>query len=273
MKFDDGIYRVSSWLRHTMTAWNTGGEGIHSPYLFELVRMVMCDTHTYYKWADIEQRRMAMLRAPKMVDYIDYGSGGEDGSHRQRLVCDIAKTSLEPKKYGQLLFRLVNWLGHQVRQEGRKGLNIVELGTSLGITTAYLASVDSSDRVVTYEGCHDVAAMAKFNWCKLQLKNIVCIEGNMDDTLSENLPESIDVAFVDANHTYQATLRYFDTLVKRVGKKSVIVLDDIHYSKEMGCAWEAICHHSKVACTIDVYKLGLVFFDSDYLHKHYKLRL
>lgn len=273
VNFDDGVYRVSSWLRHIVTAWNTGGEGIHSPYLFELVRMVMCDTHAYYKWADIEQRRVAMLRAPKKVDYIDYGSGGEGGIHRQQLVCDIAKTSLEPKEYGQLLFRLVNWLGHQVRQEGRVGLSIVELGTSLGITTAYLASVDSGDRVVTYEGCPDVVNMAELNWRKLHLENIVCVEGNIDDTLLEHLPDSIDVAFMDANHTYQATLRYFDMLAKRVGKKSIIVLDDIHYSKEMGRAWDAICRHPKVVCTMDLYKLGMVFFDSDYLHKHYRLRL
>lgn len=273
MKISDATYRAGAWLRHTMSAWNTGGEGIHSPYLFEWVHMVMYDNHSYYVWGDIEHRRKTMLRAPKVIDYVDYGTGGKDGVHSRRLVSGIAKTSLEPKAYGQLLFRLVNWLGHQVREEGREGLRIVELGTSLGITTAYLASADSRDHVLTFEGCHDVAEMARLNWSKLGLRNIECVEGNIDDTLQAHIAEQVDVAFIDANHTREATLRYFDILAQRTDRKSVIVIDDIHYSREMGQAWKDICSRPAVACTMDLQKMGLVFFDPDYLHKHYKLRL
>lgn len=270
---EDMIYRVGAWLKHRMSAWNTGGEGIHSPYLFEWVRMVMYDTHPYYVWRDIEKHREAMLRAPKVIDYVDYGTGGKDVVHSRRLVSEIAKTSLEPRKYGQLLFRLVNWLGHQAREEGREGLRIVELGTSLGITTAYLASADSRDHVMTFEGCPDVTEMAKLNWGKLGLKNIECVVGNIDDTLQAHLTGQVDVAFVDANHTREATLRYFDILAQHVGRKSVIAVDDIHYSREMGKVWKEICSRKDVACTMDLQKMGLVFFDPDYLHKHYKLRL
>lgn len=275
MNICDATYRVFAWLRHRLTAWNTGGENIHSPYLFEWVRMVMYDTHAYYVWADIEARRAAMLRAPKMIDYVDYGSRGSDaGVHSQQMVSDVARCSLEPSRYGQLLFRLVNWLGHQARQEGRQGLNIVEFGTSLGITTAYLASADSRDQVTTFEGCHDVAEMARFNWAKLGLTNIRCVEGNIDHTLQSEVPDGIDIAFVDANHTYDATLRYFDTMAKHIrGRKSVIVMDDICYNSEMGRAWADICKREEVTCTMNIYKMGLVFFDPDYLHKHYKLRL
>ena len=273
MNISDATYRAFSWLKHCAKAWNTGGEGIHSPYLFEWVRMVMYDTHPYYVWRDIEQRREAMLRAPKVLDYVDYGTGGSSGVHSRRLVSGIAKTGLEPRAYGKLLFRLVNWLGHQVREEGREGLRIVELGTSLGITTAYLAGADSRDRVMTFEGCPAVAEMARLNWDKLGLKNIDCVQGNIDDTLQAHLAGQVDVAFVDANHTREATLRYFDILAQHVGRKSVVVMDDIHYSREMGKAWEEICNRKNVACTMDLYKMGLVFFDPDYLHKHYKLRL
>lgn len=273
MNISDATYRVISWLKHCAKAWNTGGEGIHSPYLFEWVRMVMYDTHSYYVWRDIEKRREAMLRAPKVIDYVDYGTGGEKGAHSRQLVSAIAKTSLEPRKYGELLFRLVNWLGHQAREEGREGLSIVELGTSLGITTAYLASADSRDRVTTFEGCPDVAEMARLNWHKLGLMNIECVVGNIDDTLPLHQAGRLDIAFIDANHTYEATIRYFDMLTRHVGRKTVIVVDDIHYSREMGKAWQDICSRTDVACTMDLQKMGLVFFDPDYLHKHYTLRL
>lgn len=273
MDISDAAYRVVSWLKHCAKAWNTGGEGIHSPYLFEWVRMVMYDTHPYYVWRDIEKRREAMLRAPKVIDYVDYGTGGKNGVHSRQLVSGIAKTSLEPRKYGELLFRLVNWLGHQAREEGRGGLHIVELGTSLGITTAYLASADGRDRIMTLEGCPDVAEMARLNWAKLGLKNIGCVVGNIADTLPVHLTGQVDIAFLDANHTKEATLQYFDLLAQHVGRKTVIVVDDIYYNREMGRAWQEICNRTDVVCTMDLYKMGLVFFDPDYLHKHYTLRL
>ena len=50
MKKNVYLYRVSSWLKHQLTARNTGGHGVHSPYLFEWVRMVMSDKNTYYVW-------------------------------------------------------------------------------------------------------------------------------------------------------------------------------------------------------------------------------
>ena len=90
MEIKDGIYRILAYVRHQLTSWNTGGEGIHSPYLFHLVRHIISDDNRYYVWSAIEERRQAMLHAPKMVEVTDYGTG-ESG---QRLVCDIAKRSL-----------------------------------------------------------------------------------------------------------------------------------------------------------------------------------
>ena len=69
------MHRIASYIRHRLTSWNTGGEGVHSPYLFELVRMVIYDENRYYSWQDIENRRYAMLHAPKMLHVTDYGTG------------------------------------------------------------------------------------------------------------------------------------------------------------------------------------------------------
>lgn len=273
MNFADDLYRVATWAAHRVTAWNTGGEGIHSPYLFEWVRMVMYDTHAYYAWNDIEKRRAAMLRAPKLIDYVDYGSAGGAGQHRTRKVSDIAKGDLEPRQYGELLFRLVNWLGHQLRCEQGRSLNIIELGTSLGITAAYMAMADSRNDVLTFEGCPAVAEMARWNWTKLGINNIVCVEGDIDVTLAQHLPEVVDIAFVDANHTQEASVRYFDTIAKHTHRKSVVVVDDIYHSRSMHTAWQTICAREEVTSTIDLWKMGLVFFDPDYLHKNYKLRI
>ena len=284
------LYRAKSWLRHQLTAWNTGGEGVHSPYLFEWVRMVMMDKNAYYIWGEIERCREKMLRDERELEFVDYGSGklkGENGKLKgangeRRRVCDIARRSLAKRKYAQMLSRLVNWLGASHRLENGsgtayslefRGLTIVELGTSLGVTTAYMAAMDSRNRVVTFEGCEAVADVAKENWKTLNINNIECRVGKIDaEQLTRDI-EHLDVAFIDANHTYEGTCKYFDVLAGKVREKSVIVVDDIHHSEEMEKAWKAICADERVTSTIDLYQMGLVFFDKHYWKRNYKMRL
>ena len=275
MKKNVYLYRVRTWLRHYLTAWNTGGEGVHSPYLFEWVRMVMSDRHAYRVWNEIEKVRTQMLRSEQVIEFVDYGSGVKQSGEQvidERKVKNIAKGSLAKAKYAQMLFRLVNWLGHQLR-EGDKGLTIVELGTSLGVTTAYLAGVDTRDKVYTYEGCEAVANMAKENWKVLGMNNIEGFIGAIDEEVLQSGLERVDVAFVDANHTYEASMMYFDVLAQKVHEKSVVVMDDIHHSDEMERVWQEICADERVTSTIDLYQMGLVFFDKHYWKRNYRMQL
>ena len=290
MELRVALYRAKSWLRHQLTAWNTGGEGVHSPYLFEWVRMVMMDKNAYYIWGEIECCREKMLRDERELEFVDYGSGklkGENGKLKgengeRRRVCDIARRSLAKRKYAQMLSRLVNWLGASHSLENGsgtacslefRGLTIVELGTSLGVTTAYMAAMDSRNRVVTFEGCEAVANIAKENWKALNINNIECRVGEIDVEELVGDIERLDVAFIDANHTYVSTCEYFDILAGIVHEKSVIVVDDIHYTEEMEKAWKAICADERVTSTIDLYQMGLVFFDKHYWKRHYTMRL
>ena len=273
MKLATAIYRVLSWFRHQLTARNTGGHGIHSPYLFEWVRMVLHDENVYYAWNKIEEIRMRMLLDEREVEFMDYGSGKRRLSNEakdNRVVRDIAKGSLAKKKYAQMLARLVNWLGTS------QGLNILELGTSLGVTTAYMAAMDSRNKVVTFEGCPAVAEIAKENWKVLDLNNIECVVGEITaDTLQFTVDSlrRIDVAFIDANHTYAGTRVYFNVLAEHVHAKSVVIVDDIHYNEEMEKAWREICEDERVTSTMDLYQIGLVFFDKNYWRRNYKIRL
>lgn len=260
----------------------------------------MDDKNSFYAWEHIEEVRSRMLADDRVVAFVDYGSGGlqnkqDVGRHRgclqdaslqdrckSRKVRDIAKGSLAKKKYAQMLARLVNWLGasHGLENGSRtadslehRGLTIVELGTSLGVTTAYMAAVDSRNKVITYEGCKAVAEIAKENWQSLGLNNITCHVGEIDvERLAREL-QKVDVAFIDANHTYAGTRAYFNMLATKVHAKSVLVVDDIHYNEEMGKAWEEICADDRVTTTMDLYQMGLVFFDTNYWKKHYRMRI
>lgn len=274
MQIQNALYRAWSYAAHWLTAWNTGGEGIHSPKLFYIVRMLLYDTNYYYAWDKIEDRREAMFHAPKLIHMTDYGTGVSG----KRLVQNIAKTSLCSTKEGRMYFRLVNYLCEERKRSHQdRPLNIVELGTSLGISAAYLAMPDSKNRVVTLEGSSEVAEIARLNWRKLGVENVLCVEGNINETLAATLKKysahtCVDVALMDANHTKEATLRYFEQVAKKTNKDSIVIVDDIHYSREMNDAWNVIKNRDDVTTTMDLYECGLVFFDKHYLKKHYKLR-
>jgi len=266
----DTIHRLFAYLKHYLCAWNTTGESIHSPYLFELVRFVLRDENAYYCFADIERRRELLLACPDVLGVMDFGSAGSpEGKLVQRRVCDIAKTHLEQPRIGQVLFRLVNFL----EQHEKHPLEILELGTSLGITTAYLASVDRRNRVMTLEGSEAVLKVAQGVWRALRLENIEWQQGNINDTLYKCAREHIDLAYVDANHTYEATMRYVTYLLPRMNEKGIIAVDDIHHSEQMEQAWEELKNDARVTTSMDLYHVGLLFVDTHYLKRHYRIRV
>jgi len=267
------IFQLFSMIAHAFCAWNTGGEGIHSPRLFYMVRHLFYDTSHLYAWNEIEQRRHAMLRAPKRVHVVDYGTGRD----RDELVMHIAKNSVMTAKEAQLLARLLNYMnGNEYVSDRHRSLHIVELGTSLGLTTAYLALVDSRNKVVTFEGCDEIADVAQLNWNKLKVDQIHLIRGNINDTLCNYVracKEPIDFALLDANHTYEATMRYFEYLLPHMDKDGVMVLDDIRYSPSMYQAWQALTHHAAVTATMDLGRMGLIFFYPNVQQKTYLIRV
>lgn len=263
------LYRTLSYLKHHLLAWNTGGEGVHSPSLFYIVRYLFPKQHGYYVWRDIEERREAMLCAPKPIPITDYGTGKDSVLQ----VRQIARKHLESRETDELFFKLIVHLRHELQRP----LRIVELGTSLGITTAYLAAAAKDNEVITFEGNEPTLEMAKLNWSKLELNNIEAIVGNIDHTLNRARicakEEMIDFVFMDANHQYEPTLRYFDTLVQKVHNKSIIIVDDIYHSPQMHRAWQTLKERPQVTSSIDCYAFGILFFDEHYLKRHYTIRV
>lgn len=269
MASNSAFHRIWTYIRHVLSAWNTTGEGIHSPYLFYLVRFVLRDRNAFYCFADIERRRSLLANCQDVLDVVDYGSrGSKEGTHELRRVCDIANGHLESPRVGQILFRLVHFMG----QQEKRPLEILELGTSLGITTAYLASVDSRNSVMTLEGSEAVLTLAQGVWRALKLENIAWQQGNIDNTLFKCARERLDIAYVDANHTYEATMRYVQYLLPRLTERGVVIIDDIHYSEDMERAWQELKRDKQVTTSMDLYHIGMLFVNPCYLKRHYRIR-
>lgn len=254
------------YAKYYLTASNGKGHGIHSPFVFDFITNVLNDNRHFYAYDFIEQCRENVLRDNKVLEIEDFGAGSTTTKSKERKVKEIACSALKPKKFGQLMFRIVNYF---------RANTIVELGSSLGITTAYLASANLKGTVYTFEGAKQVAAIARQNFDYLSLKNIELIEGNFDDTLSEILRKInlVDLAFVDGNHRRDPTIRYFEQLLEKSTEFSIFIFDDIHWSKEMEEAWKYIQHHSLVTLTIDLFFIGIVFFRKEQkVPQHYTIR-
>jgi predicted O-methyltransferase YrrM len=248
------------YLRYWLKASNGKGHGIHSPFLYEFVQEVLNDKRKFYSYQQIESIRHDLLSDERQLTIEDFGAGSHTGLTKKRLLKEIAKSSLKPKKFSQLLFRMVDHYQPKT---------ILELGTSLGITTAYLASAKPDAQVITMEGSNAIANTAKENFKSLELKNIKVVEGNFDETLSptiSNMP-SIDLAFLDGNHRYQPTINYFNEVLKKSHEHTIIILDDVHWSTEMEKAWEEIKQHPQVTMTIDLFFIGIVL-----LRKEFKVK-
>lgn len=211
----------------------------------------------------IEAIRQQMLRDETIIEVEDLGSGSTHGQLRAttRRVGAIAATSATPPHYCALYAKLVGYFQFK---------NIVELGTSLGLTSLYL-SASHRVRLATFEGSAAIAAIARRNFQAADRSNIQLVEGNINQTLENYLQSAgkVDLAFIDANHTYEATIRYFSWLSRRMTDNGAIIVDDIHQSRDMTKAWHEIKQHHLVYGSVDLFRCGIVFFDAALNRQHY----
>jgi predicted O-methyltransferase YrrM len=257
---------AKKYLKYYLTASNSKGHGVHSPFVFEFIKFVLKDKKKYDVYEPIEKQRQILLNDKTIIDVEDFGAGSTVIKTKQRVVKDIASSSLKPKKYSQLLFRMIQLYNKK---------NVLELGTSFGITTAYLASAKNNPAVTSMEGSQSIANIAQQIFDTLQLKNINIIKGDFEKTLSFFLENSdtIDFAFLDGNHRKIPTLQYFKKILSKSTEETIFVFDDIHWSKEMEEAWEEIKTHESVTLTIDLFFIGIIFLKKDFkVKQHFSVR-
>ncbi len=261
----DFLFPVQSYLKFLVSSKTKQGHAVHSPFVFNLIQDVFNDKGIYYAYKDIEQQRKALLKNTKQITITDFGAGSRVFSSNERSIHKIAQSSLLPVKYAQLLFRLVNRFQPDT---------ILELGSSLGISTAYMAKARSKAQVYSMEGCPEILKIAQASASACQANNIEFIQGNFNETLPQCLShiEKVDFAFIDGNHSYQPTVDYFNQILEKTHNDSILIFDDIYWSKDMQKAWQDIIHNQKVSVSVDIFKMGLVFFRKESSKEHFKVR-
>jgi predicted O-methyltransferase YrrM len=144
-----------------------------------------------------------------------------------------------------------------------KAETILELGACVGLSSCYLASTESCKNFITIEGSDGLVRLIESNLRKVS-NNFKVVHALFDSGLDEVLPtleSGLDLVFIDGDHTKAATLHYFQRIKPFLNRGSVILFDDIHWSKEMFQAWREVCESPGLSFTVNLGRLGLCIWD------------
>ncbi|WP_199117600.1 O-methyltransferase [Pedobacter sp. ASV28] len=253
----------ADYLKHRLTAKTR--HGTHSPFVYQLADEVIYDFSRKKVYDEIEAQRKKLLNDHTLITVTDLGAGSHLNKNRTKKISQIAKNALKNKRLAQLIYRLA---AHH------KPSNMIELGTCLGITTAYLSKAWPQADILTIEGCPQTAAVAYHNFTELGLQNVELQVGNFNDLLPKAIEErsQLDFIYIDGNHTKEATLNYFNWCLPKIAENSLFIFDDIYWSEGMKEAWEEIKLHPQVTVTIDLFWIGLVYFRKGQAKEHFKIK-
>jgi len=254
------LFQVRSYLNHWLNVVDE--HSIHSPFFFDFYNNVIKkETLDNEEFSAIEEVRQKLLINPTEVTVNDLGAKSPHFEKINRPIARIAATSLSPATLCRLYNRIIHYMDAK---------HVVELGTSLGITTLYLAQKNDA-HITTFEGNPSMIDVALTNFEYFDKKNIELVEGNLDVKLSDYLLKASKISFalMDANHRYEPTIRYFNLLIRKMDDQGIIVMDDIHYSEEMNLAWKELSHHQLVYGSVDLFRCGILFLDPALNRQHY----
>jgi len=258
-------FLVKSYIKYRFTARFKKGHGLHGPFVFDFVRELIYCKWPFYAFNVINAYRKKLNLSQQTIQMIDYGSGSTTFRSHERKISDLATKSSINRKYGEVLFRIV---------ERFKPRNILELGSSIGISTCYLTMPDKGCKVYSIEGCENTAKIARKTMADLNCNNVEIINGQFQDVLPKLVSsiDQLDFVFFDGHHEKNATIDYFNMCLLKAWNNTVFVFDDIHWSKGMEEAWSIIINHPSVTVSIDLFQLGIVFFRKECKKQHFVVK-
>ncbi len=246
--------------------------GVHSPFMYDFLDKCLYAGQDSGIFDKIESQRSRLIKNRQIITFKDLGAGSRNSDAirtdglTSKSIRQIAKSSLQSPKYTRLMYRIAGYFQCK---------NILEMGTSFGITTAYLSeAVKKEGTIHTLEGADAIADIARDVFNNLNCTNVTLHRGEFSDILPEiaRCCAPWDMVFLDGNHNGPAVLNYFLFLVKHISPEGVLIVDDIRWSSSMWEAWNTIKSHPQVSVTADLFFMGLVFFNPSLSKEHFKVR-
>lgn len=255
------IYLVREYIKYCLIAKNR--HGIHSPFVYDFNDTCLKLAIPQYEYQVFKELKSKFIKNQDTIEVTDLGAGSKR-LNKQRKISDIAKISGSSEKYGKLLYRLV---AHYQPKE------VLELGTSLGLGTYMLAAGAENVHVTTVEGCENTYEIARRSFPSSQHVKVDFEHSDFMGYL-ENLQKQspFDLVFIDGDHKSESLFKQLELLKPFMHDETIIVLDDIRWSKDMLKAWNTFVHDSEYHLTIDLFKMGLIMKRSHQEKEHFVIR-
>ena len=215
----------------------------------------------------LNQFRSDLLTDNRKISFEEIGTSAE------LTVAEVARRAASPEIWTRFFYQLCK--PNSIK-------NILEIGTNLGVSGQYFIKAlenKKNTKFVTLEGVKGLCEMASARFNRLTTQNrFEVVHGLYDKTLPSVLKSRIrfDLVFIDGNHQYEATLKYFELVKNNLTDGALVIFDDIHWSKGMRKAWEEISVQKEIAFSINFFKLGIIVFDPKQTkptHDHHQLFL
>ena len=259
----DKVNALVKYFRYLIRSRHRKGHGIHSPAVYEFVSKVIFGKTSDEEISDILEIVQGLSHSKESVKFTEFGAGSVKMNADTRKISEIVRVAGISKKFGKLLYRLSQYY---------KPNTTIELGTSLGISTLYLAkALKGEGKLVSVEGNAELTLIAKERLAKLGAKNINLLTNTFEEVLPDlvSMIEQPALIFIDGNHEYDATLNYLKQFLPKI-RKGMIIIGDIYWSIGMEMAWKQIQEMSTV--TVDLYYMGIIIVDEMLTPGHYIVR-
>ncbi len=264
-KIDLFLWRLRKYIKFfwfSRTKWR-----IHSPFVYKVCTEVLVPQKTLIGF-QLEKIRFNYMKSHEILEIEDYGAGFNNQKKLKiyKKLSEVTKSSARKRKQGELIYRIIK---HQKPQY------FLELGTNLGFSTAYIAYAlneifPNNYKFISVEGSLTLYQKACILLKDLQL-NVFLVHDTFDNFLNSQKMNNLEGVFIDGNHTFDATVRYFQILKENIKNGGFMIFDDIYWNQEMYDAWNFIKKDPDVTLSIDLYDFGWVFIKKNQAKEHFKL--
>lgn len=244
-----------------------GGEGTNIVQAFLKTLRPQNTANENQTFEVLQQFRQDLSVNQRIISFVEIGSDFE------MTVAEVVQRAASPEIWARFFFHL---------SKAEPTENILEIGTNLGVSGQYFIKGlegKKKGKFITLEGVKGLCEIAENQFGSLaDPSRFEVLYGLYDQTLINIVNRDIlfNLVFIDGNHKYNATLRYFEMLKNNLADKAVVIFDDIHWSKGMRKAWRELCKQKGVVLSVNFFKLGVIVFDSkstQLTSDHYKLFL
>lgn len=174
-----------------------------------------------------------------------------------KYLSSFGRKQLVANKRNRLAFRMTNYFDAK---------NILEIGSSIGVNTLHLTAFSKQSKCICVEKNpkkRDVAEQLYSGYNhRIELLN---------DLPLLPLDTSFDCIYIDLNHFNTIPFCYLDELCRQCHTKSFIMVVGIRRNKEYNKIWRYLSSNKSRTVELDLFNIGIIFFDRQLTRWEYKI--